>query len=387
LIAFCLLSGFNPFHFNSSAAKVDSFLRHINHTDEQIHDREIDLGADMVLYRLLLDVVSDENGHLAYGSPSNFSFRQRQKIGIICRSIEMLYRCSKEKAEKSFKQIGIDLLDALTIVLSTELHAHGSYRDRDIMSSNSHQHAQTLPELSCSNLQVRGRHDYTIKAVTRVVASFARIKSATTAMATHGRLITLLEAIIDCTKGMISFESQHNALWVLANVACDKTNSLLLIHTNKRLLHTLICVASNPGDIMEQNSWSYCYQAVQVQRTALRCILNLSFVEKASDQMLPRCGALLSSISQIITLPSEPFRHSPRVHEIIVQIKRYGVGILHNLSNTSDDNKQFLCRFERNAIMRSLKDAANDADAIVQGKATQTLANLVIFNRVQVGPP
>jgi hypothetical protein len=351
-------------------------------SDVTARDRDMERGADVVLHRLLLDLVSDENGQLADGIPSTFTFRQRQKIGIICKSIEMMYQCSKKQVEKSFQRIGMDLLDVFSVILSTELRIHNSYHARAMNAD-----AQQLSDLPHSYLKDGGRRDTTIKSLTRAICSFARVKSATTAMAVHGHLISLLEAIVECSKGTISFESQHNALWILANVACDKTNASFILSTNKRLIHTLTRAASDPANIVEQNSLSTsrsrCYQAVQVQRTALRCILNLSFLEKAVDQIISR-GDFLSAVCRILTVPTEPFRNSERVHEVIVQIKHYSTGIMHNLSNTSDRNKEVLYGFEQGSVMISLRDAANNGDAVVQRKANQTLANLICFNRVHV---
>ena len=339
------------------------FLRTINHYDEEKHDTEIELGADQDLYQLLVDAVSDDKGELAIRDPSKFTSRQRQQIGIICKTIEMLYLCSKEKAEMSFNRIGSDLLDVLSVILSTELHTHSLYNQRAI-----------------------ARNDSTVKVVTRIISRFARLHLAATEMAQHRLLITHLEGIVECSKGTISFESQHNALWILANVACDKKNSIFLLSTNKRLLHTLAGVANDPGNIIDPQSRStYChsYQAIQLQRTALRCLLNLSFVEETADQMMNHSITFLPSLCQIIALPTAPFRNIPGVMEIIVQVKRYACGVLHNLSNASDDIRKRLCLFEDGVLMKSLREATNNDDVVVQRKATLTLANLVIFNRFE----
>jgi hypothetical protein len=96
-------------------------------------------------------------------------------------------------------------------------------------------------------------------------------------------------------------------------------------------------------------------------------------------------GDFLSAICQILTLPTEPFRNSGRIHEVIAQIKHYSTGIMYNLSNTSSDlNKELLYGFEQGRVMLSLRDAANNGDAVVQRKATSTMANLIRFNRIQV---
>eukprot|EP00956_Cyclotella_meneghiniana_P014069 scaffold20874_cov48-Cyclotella_meneghiniana.AAC.2 len=358
------MTGFRNIHHSRSTKRIIDFLRSINHYKQQAHDAEIELGADQDLHMLLVDAVSDNNGGLVANSElSKFTSRQRQQITIICKTIEMLYLCSKEKAEMSFNRIGSDFLDVFSVILSIELRTHSLY------------HQQAI-----------ARNDSTIKAVTRIVSRLARLHSAATVMAQHRLLITHLEGIIECSKGTISFESQHNALWILANVACDKKNSMFLLSTNKRLLHTLARVANDPGNIIDTQSrstWSHSYQAIQLQRTALRCLLNLSFVEETADQMMYHSITILPSLCQIIALPTAPFRNISSVVEMIVQVKQYACGILYNLSNTSDDNRKFLCSFDNGALMKSLREATDNDDAVVQRKATLTLANLVIFNRFE----
>lgn len=299
----------------------------------------------------------------------------------------MIYRCSTEQAERSFQHIGLCLLDMLSVVLLMELHIHSTYKGQTLLS-DSHGVAQQLPDLPRPYLQDSSRCDSIIKHVTRILSSFARSYTATTAIAKHDTLITRLESIIECSKGTISFESQNNVLWILANVACDKTNSVFLISANKRLLHTLTRVTSNPGAIVERKSTprSHCFQALLLQRSALRCILNLSFVKGAADQLLAHSSTLLQSVCEIVTLSTEPFQRSAYVHDIVLQLKRYSVAILHNLSNTSDDNKLSLCHVQSGIVMKSLKEVAtHDCDATVRRKATQTIANLVVFNKTNMG--
>lgn len=340
---------------------------HNNFVDNQ---RESD---EKVLVDLLLSLVTDGRG---------YSFRKRQKIALTCKGMEMFYRCSKEQALISFERFGLRIIDVLSVVLMMELHIHSAYHERTLPSSSntiSHQ-------LPVSYLRDGRRSDSTIKSVTRIISSFARIKEAIIVMAKHDTLITRLESIVECSRGTISFENQNNALWILANVACDKQHSLLLLSTNKRLLQTLTHVSVNPGHIIERKNsyWSHCYQALQVQRTALRCILNFSFVEEVADQILSHSSTLIEVICDVITLPSKRFERSAYVHDIVLQMKRYAVGIVQNISSTDcDDTKQRLCFIQNGLVMESLRKVADyeTDDAIVQRKATQAIANLIIFNR------
>jgi hypothetical protein len=376
-----VLSDCNPSNPQYSTA-IESYLQLFNHTDTNSHDEEIDDGADEVLYRVLLALVTDGSGQLpADGFHAGFSTRRRQKICNVCKIIELVYQCSKEKVELSFQRVGHDFMNLLCVVLSTELQRHSIHPDE--APSNS----RPLPDVPRSSTTRTRRVplDGTIKAVTKIISSYARVQSATPLIAQHNRLITLLGCIIECSKDTISFESQHTALWIFANLACQKENSMRLISSNRGLLHSLMRVASDPGTIFRRSTrsvWSHSYQALQVQRTALRCIVNLSFAEGIADQVITDGDALLSSLCQLLTLPTAPFGESQRVREIIVQIKRYSVGILLNISGTRDDNKRLLFQFQSGLIMRTCRDAANDSgDAVIQRAATQTLANLVIINR------
>jgi hypothetical protein len=98
------------------------------------------------------------------------------------------------------------------------------------------------------------------------------------------------------------------------------------------------------------------------------------------------CGVpFLVSFCQLITLPTEAFRESPRVCEIIVQIQRYCVCILHNLSNSTHRNKCLLSAFRGGLVLRSLAVAArHDGDVVFRRKAALTLADLVV--EVNVAP-
>lgn len=321
----------------------------------------------------------------------DLSIKKRQHICNICKIIELIYQCSKDKVELSFQRVGLGLLDSLSAVLSIELERHCLHHDH---SQSLHLDARPQPDLPRSSLHNGERRvpiDTIIKSVTRIVCSFARAQSATTAIARHTRLIALLCCIAECSKDTVSFESQHNCVWTLANIACERENCLVLISTHERLLRVLVRVASDPGNMRKRNTrsiWSHSYQALQVQRTALRCILNLSYVERTADEIMPRSGPLLASFCQLVTLPTEAFRDCPRVCEMIIQIKRYCVCILHNLSNTTHQNKCLLSLFRSGLILRSLAIATrNDGDVVFRRKATLTLANLVQVTVAQAPSP
>ena len=301
----------------------------------------------------------------------------------------MVYQCSTEMAETSFRHIGSELLDLLSVVLIAQLNAHCIHDDH-VMSSSSKCDEHSVPDTYRSSSTNENR-DVTVKSVTRIVSSFARVQPAITVIARHSRLITLLEAIVECSKSTISFESQHNALWILANVACDKSNSLFIVTANKRLLYTLSNVICNAESIVQQfharSSVANCGRVLQLQRTSLRCIFNLTFVEKVADQIILRCNTLLTALCRIIILQTEMFSRSAYIHEQVIRAKRYASGILYNLSNSGEDKKHLLCRFQNGLLMRSLRDAADCGDEIVERKATQTIANLVIFDRAHVISP
>lgn len=139
---------------SSSTSRINSFLRNFSHSNEQLHNDEIKEGADVALYRLLLCLVTNGSGNFAIDTPLNCLERKRQIISSVCRAFAMVYQCSTEMAETSFRHIGSELLDLLSVVLIAQLNAHCIHDDH-VMSSSSKCDEHSVPmktEMLLSNL-------------------------------------------------------------------------------------------------------------------------------------------------------------------------------------------------------------------------------------------
>ena len=85
-----------------------------DHSDREWHDFEIEKGAHIALFKLLSIVLSRASKSTADSSHVGFKGDEVQQL---CRSLEMVHRCSARCISLSFNEVGEDLIDIILHVI------------------------------------------------------------------------------------------------------------------------------------------------------------------------------------------------------------------------------------------------------------------------------
>ena len=358
-----------------------------NHGNESIHDAEIAGGADAALCRLLSFLLFKEidelgentmQSHDTIGEASGTTPRVEAEVyGEIrstCQLVEMIYRCSKEKVEESFKKIGSEFLPLLNHILVNEMK-------RQSMKEHGPSDVKAPKAAEIVDVPGSASTETCMRFATKILSHFARVQSATIAMAHDQRLLSLLLNLVKFPMDDVPFEAQHSALWILANIACNNENSQQLIASNDGLMDALSLIANyelaGDEDHRKQVTWSYYYQALRLQCTAFRFILNLSWA-KENKTLLLENNDLLTALGRAMTVRASPWiGNACAINKILLQTRRFAVGALRNIASTTPQQKYCLCQFQNGFLLNSLCDVTqNENDSIVRDKAFAVIFNL-----------
>eukprot|EP00577_Skeletonema_sp_RCC1716_P013509 CAMPEP_0113435000 /NCGR_PEP_ID=MMETSP0013_2-20120614/35997_1 /TAXON_ID=2843 ORGANISM="Skeletonema costatum, Strain 1716" /NCGR_SAMPLE_ID=MMETSP0013_2 /ASSEMBLY_ACC=CAM_ASM_000158 /LENGTH=383 /DNA_ID=CAMNT_0000325255 /DNA_START=105 /DNA_END=1253 /DNA_ORIENTATION=- /assembly_acc=CAM_ASM_000158 len=307
-------------------------LRAFNHSDESVHDEEIDSVADAALCRLISFLLFKEFSIDKLDSKDRLNCLP-EEILRNCQLFELIYGCSKEKITASFQRVGPDLLRLLCHIIMYEIERYA-----------------LNPELSC------------LQSATRILFLYARVQSLTEAMAQHKKLLSLCITLIKYPIDVVPFEAQHNVLFILANMACCRScvltlssydslmdtvayaadqnrvttateklfeaqHNVLFILANMACCRSCVLTLSSYDSLMdtvayaadqnrvttatEKTSWAEYYQPLRFNCTAFRCLLNLSHPKENKITMVGKDG-LLRSIAYVIGLQTSQWVGIPQ---------------------------------------------------------------------------
>lgn len=345
---------------------LSSSFRVFNHSNEQTHDEEMTSGADAALCRLLSFLLFKElvegEGRLTHAASSTTSETQGRRVIRIsdeitctCQIIEMIYRCSKEVLETSFQKVGPDFLHLLSSILA-----------------QIPKHSTATPSADMKSAHV------CLRSVTKVLCHYARVHSATMSMAHHPRILSLMISLLQHPVGIIPFEAHHNALWVLANMACCNEN-MQRMTSHDRLLDTIIQAANIMHEIDETRPIHR--HALRLQHSAFRCLLNLSWDQHNKTLMSER-DDLVKTIGKTVdmkTVPGSGNEARNSLGAMLLQTRMFALGTLRNIAHTPSPQKFRLCTTQDGMLLNLLSDTAlsDEEDPSVRDKAFAVIFNLV----------
>lgn len=355
---------------------------------QSLHDEEIELGADAALIKHIGFVL----GHK--GAVSTQSY----ELSCTCEALEMIYRASPASVAASFEKYGIDLLSILLHLINEEIDrrsglrenlATGAYNNYNIkieQDESRDENARTFTSAESSSLcgsmstpsfsDESGRRDGDIilRRASKIMGHFARVGAATQPMAYFpGLLLCLTNILTTRPYSMVPSEVRLNALWILANLACN-TDNMVMMACQPKLLQSLVGVASR--EVLPNDSVEVGVEILRAQSIASRALVNLSWapenrIPMSEDQTLLRALGLLTIFRE------SPFKKGRTVADMILQSRRHSVGALRNLAAAPRRIKLKLVEFQQGALLNYLTDAAlNDPDAQVKERAFSTIHNL-----------
>mmetsp|Transcript_20259 Transcript_20259/g.30383 ORF Transcript_20259/g.30383 Transcript_20259/m.30383 type:complete len:500 (-) Transcript_20259:1183-2682(-) len=350
-------------------------LRAFNHSDESVHDEEIDSVADAALCRLLSFLLFKEFSIDKLDSEERLNCLP-EEILRNCQLFELIYGCSKEKITASFQRVGPDLLRLLCHIIMYEIERYA------LNPELSH----PPDSKSRGGLDSGAQQDTCLQSATRILFLYARVQSLTEAMAQHKKLLSLCITLIKYPIDVVPFEAQHNVLFILANMACCRS-CVLTLSSYDSLMDTVAYAAdqNRVTTATEKTSWAEYYQPLRFNCTAFRCLLNLSHPKENKITMVGKDG-LLRSIAYVIGLQTSQWVGIPQtLNDMATQTRRFAMSTLRNIASAPPEQKYRLCSFKNGILLDALCTAAqDDHDPVAKEKSFAVIFNLVCSNTVEI---
>jgi hypothetical protein len=234
-----------------------------DHDDKDVHDLEIDAGADIALVKMLA-FLEFKTGFRRPPIKANMEAITKE-ISLTCQALEMVYRASSEAVERSFNKVGTDLMQIVVILIDEEVKR----RIQQFATANeSPASAVSVPLQSTtgradspSELEdVVGQRSVTpppynnawgvgdwdrdvmLRKASKILGHFARVGRVTYPIAHFpGFLGSIFNLINMRPYDAVPWEARLSCLWTIANLACNTDNMMMMICT-PTLVNSLVNV-------------------------------------------------------------------------------------------------------------------------------------------------
>lgn len=367
---------------------------------QSLHDEELEVGADAILMKHLGFLVSRRA--LAKDVESSV----KHELCSTCEAIEMVYRASPQSVSHSFDKFGLDLLGTLIHLINTEItdraaslnHNDGVRKMSECFDENENHEEENNLEMSGESRSVtppsstacppitdessRRDNDELLRKATKTIGHFARVGAATQPMAYYpGLLCCLINILMFQPYKMIPAEVRLNSLWILANLACNSEN-MVMMACHPHLLESLIAMAGRIAH--SRDSIEVAVEVFRSQSIACRALVNLSWSPENRIPMSENTD-LLNVLTPLMVRRQSPFGKSGRaIRDMMLQTRRHSAGTLRNLASAPRRYKIQLCHYNQGHILNILTDAAlNDPDTGVKERAFATIQNLAIHDTAE----
>lgn len=375
-----------------------------DHNMQSLHDEELEVGADAVLSKHLGFLVSRRQIQPEDTVPSLM-----HEISCTCEALEMVFRASPQAVSQSFNRFGLEMLATLIHLINNELLDRQGTETKVAIKSesndslnqeenspeetqnNSHHvppdsseesRSVTPPSPSCPAIaEESGRrdHDVMLRKATKVMGHFARVGAATQPMAYYPGLLSCLISVLTfqpyCA---MPAEVRLNSLWILANLACNSEN-MVMMACHPHLLSSLIAMASRK--VASNDPAEVVVEVFRSRSIASRALVNLSW---APENQIPMSEnvALLEVLMPLAVLRDCSYGKRGRtIRDMMLQTRRHAIGTLSHLASAPRRNKIQLCQFNQGKLLNILTDSAlNDPDTDVKERAFKTIQNLAIHD-------
>lgn len=366
--------------------------------------------------------------------------QMEEELSQTCKAMEMVYRCSADSIHSSFNRIGKDLLPLLIHIIQQDLDdrnlpltsstpsphdnhhhnknttttptAHKNNDDDDSITTASSVHATEQRQESSNhhthhissnnhkNKHLLAKKDLCLKSCTKIMGHFARVGALTEPLAYHPKVLSTLKRLVSCyhrtSVAAVPIEARLNALWTIANLACNVEN-MVMMACHPGLIDTLLQVSKHsPQEDPQQpqqvddNNTNNILEYMELLRSrsiAVRAILNLSWAPENKIPFAEHTDLVHTLLRTVIHRTSSWGGHGKGVSAILLQSRRHAAGALRNLAAAPRRTKRFLCCQSKNSfdLLKKLADIAqNDPDQAVKDRIHATFHNLVCADTAEI---
>ncbi len=385
---------------------IDDAKAIFDHDVQQVHDEELAIGADTILVKhLILLIYKMSARRPCMGTVRDDVATLQFEIADTCDTLEMVLRASSAAVGASFKRLGIELLTILVTLIDDEISQRVQMISQDqgsdaesrtevkenVEDERTGERSDGTDESAPSSRPVTppmstSRHFFAgtpqgnilLKKATKIFGHFARVGEATKPMAYFsGLLASLLNMTAVRPFESIPWEARLSALWVLANLACNADNMVMMMCT-PGLVNTLVSVACR--NLLHSDPLEVTMEVLRARCIASRALLNLSWAPENKIPMSEN-AQLVSLLARLAVNRCAPFNRSRTVKEILVQTRRHSIGALRNLAAAPRRAKICLCEVGNGKVLDALTDAAlNDTDVGAKNRAFAAIHNLAIHD-------
>jgi len=378
-----------------------------DHNIQSLHDEELEDGADAALTKHLGFLMSKRITH-ARGAEQSIIY----ELSCTCEALEMVYRSSPSSVSRSFQKFGLELLASLihlvndeildrvgkqvgggvVVKIKEELGEQNSAKDeyQDEISENMTENVTTqlanYSSEACPAItdeSSRRDNDLMLRKATKIMGHFARVGAATQPMAYYpGLLPCLINVLLVRPFESIPAELRLNALWIIANLACNSEN-MVMMACQPNLLSALISITTRKTH--SNHSAEVAVEIFRSHSIASRAILNLSWSPENRIPMSENTS-FLEAITQLAVFRQSPFGKRGRtVKAMMLQTRKHSLGALRNLAAAPRRCKIQLCNYGQGKLLNILTDAAlNDHDIEVKERAFTTIQNLATHDTAEL---
>jgi len=362
---------------------------------QPVHDEELEFGADAALTKHLGFLMSKKTIQLAGAEPCIM-----HELSCTCEALEMVYRASPSCVSISFQKFGHELLALLINLINEELGNRGmnnksakteKQRERTL-SSKELKDGTTENQFSSSFFETcppiaeessRRDNDIVLRKATKLMGHFARVGGATQPIAYYpGLLQCLTNVLMVRPYEAIPAELRLNALWIIANLACNSEN-MVMMACQPNLLTALVDMAKRKT--CSSDTAEVAIEIFRCHSIAARALLNLSWSPENRIPMSENID-LLEAIAPLAVFRQSPFGKRGRtVKAMMLQTRQHCLGALRNLAGAPRRYKIHLCHYAGGKLLNILTDAAlNDPDLEVKEKAFATIQNLAVRDTAEL---
>jgi hypothetical protein len=314
---------------SSERINIIQEARHsFNHEDQSKHNEEIMSNVDKVLakhltylmYQYTNETVGSTCTTFAEGSTQNSSTptdanektcNLRLELAITCDALESTYRATSEVVGLSFRRLGPELLHLLLYLLQQEINQRKqSFASITMSTTRTEQRRDDSSEQTEDEIRdvddsiyhspsqegiVNVEGDLILRKATKILAHFARVGEATKPIAHYSGSLQCLLQLISC--GLVPWDARLSALWILANLACNAENMVMMASTTN-LVQGLVDVANRP--LTPNDTLEMMLEKLRSRSIASRAILNLSWAPE-NKILLAENTMLLDLVANLCT--------------------------------------------------------------------------------------